>query len=275
MSLVTVVLLAALKGLSEVLPISGSGHGAVARLWLEASVPGGLDALLLLAPLAAVALAARKRLANALGEGVRAIARPELFTTSPGAHDAAVVAIATAVSLLVSALVRPYVELWAEVPVAVGVGLLLTALSLASTALIPRSTDAKGPRPEAPTLVGAGLCGLAHGLSVVPGASRIGAALTVMLWLGVSAPKALEVAFLITVPALLASLLGQLVAGRSFGGIDAGACALALLVAFLAASAAAAALQDVIARGKLTLFALWLVPIGLATLAYARALPQS
>ena len=109
MPLFTVVLLAGLQGLAEVLPISGPGHGVVAKIWVGGS-PGVPPALLCGAILAAMAFALRRSLAVAVGEGVRAIARPILFTTSPGAQVAAVTAVATAASLTVGVLVRPLVE---------------------------------------------------------------------------------------------------------------------------------------------------------------------
>lgn len=267
MPLFTVVLLAGLQGLAEVLPVSGPGHDVVAKIWVgEGS--GVPPALLCGSILAAMAFAVRRSLAGAVGEGVRAIARPILFSTSPGAQIAAVTAVATAASLTVGIVARPLVEAWSKVPLAVGIGLLLTALGLASTRLAPRA------QLETPSLVGAALVGLAHGLAVAPGASRVAAALTVLLWLRVKASRAIDLALLLSLPVLAITFAEGLIAGSDAAAVEAGTMIAALLVAFLAASLACVMLRTMVARGRLAMFALWLMPLGLAMIAYARALPE-
>jgi undecaprenyl-diphosphatase len=269
MPLFIVVLLAGLQGLAEVLPISGSGHGAIATIWLGGS-SGMPPALLCGAILASMAFALRRSLVGAVSEGVRAIARPILFTTSPGAQVAAVTGVATTASLTISIVARPLVEAWNKVPLAVGVGLLVTAVGLASTRLAPRA------QLETPSLLGAALVGLAHGLAVAPGASRVAAALTVLLWLRVKAARALDLALLLSLPILAITFAEGLLAGRADQDgipIEAGTLVAALLVAYLATSLACAVLRAIVTRGRLAVFALWLMPLGLAMIAYARALP--
>jgi undecaprenyl-diphosphatase len=267
MPLFTVVLLAGLQGLSEVLPVSGPGHGVVAKIWVGEG-PGVSPALLSGSILVAMAFALRRSLAGAVGEGVRAIARPILFSTSPGAQTAAVTAVATAASLTVGIVARPVVEAWSKVPLAVGIGLLLTALGLASTRLAPRA------QLETPTLFGAALVGLAHGLAIAPGASRVAAALTVLLWLRVKASRALDLALLLSLPVLAITFAEGLIAPGAGAAVEIGTMIAALLVAFLAASLACVILRTMVVRGRLAMFALWLMPLGLAMIAYARALPS-
>ena len=161
--------------------------------------------MLLLGIALGLAAAARRRLVAVL----RAFAHPELFSTSPDARDAAVLTIGCGVSLTVTFLVMPRVELWGEPPAATGIGLLVTGLALASTLLARRHPDgapglrfAPTPRPTAPSLPAAALVGLVHGLAVFPGASRVGAALILLLWMGVRPSRAIDLAFLLTVPSL-------------------------------------------------------------------------
>jgi undecaprenyl-diphosphatase len=264
--LVDVVVLAAVQGVAEALPISATGHGAAARLWLGTDRGAlALEGALQLATAAALAIAARRRLAAALGDGVRAIARPALLRTSPGARDAVLLVAGSAVSLSVAAALRPYVEVWSQAPLALGLGLLGTGVALASTAFAP-------PRTEVPTLAGMIAVGLAHGFAVAPGGSRVGAALVLLLWLGVRPARALDLAFLVSVPGLVATGLrglGALGAAET----EAGVAMAGLLIAFLSASAGAAALRALLERRLTVALALWVVPLGLATLAYARALP--
>ena len=273
--LVDAVVLAAVQGAAEALPISATGHGAAARLWLGADRGAlALEGALHLATAAALAIAARHRLSAAVGEGIRAIALPALFRTSPAAWDAALLLAGSAASLLVGAALRPYVEAWASAPFAVGLGLLGTGAALASTALAPgpSSEGRAGPqaRAEAPSLAGVVLAGVAQGLAVAPGASRVGAALVALLWLGVRPGRAVELAFLISVPGLIAAGLRGV---GALGQAGADFAVAGFLIAFLSASLGAAALRALVERRLTGALALWVVPLGLATLAYARALP--
>ncbi|WP_437991815.1 undecaprenyl-diphosphate phosphatase [Sorangium sp. So ce145] len=271
MGLVDVTVLAAVQGAAQALPISATGHDAAARLWLRAADG---DAWVLaaqaLAAAAALALAVRQRLLRALGEGARALARPSLFSSSPPARDAAGLALGAAVSLIVAAALRPYVAPWRDAPLAVGLGLLATGAALASTALAPRR-DGRD-ETDAPSIAGALAAGAAHGVAALPGASRVGAALVVLLWLGVRPARAVELALALSLPALLVSGLAE---ARAFHGPapGAGAVALGLLAAFVSAAAAASALRALAERRRVGALSLWVVPLGLAMVAYARALP--
>jgi undecaprenyl-diphosphatase len=277
MRLLDTVLLSALQGLAEVLPISRSGHGAVARLWLSsdstASAAAALEGALQLSTAVAAGVVARHRLSAALSEGVRGIARPALFRTSPAARDAAVLALASVMSLVVSALVRPYVEAWRGSPGAVGVGLVTTGVALASVIFAPR------PHGDGPSMFGAAAVGVAHGLAVFPGASAVGAALTMMLWLGVKPGRALDLALLISIPGLMASfvqaLTGEGAVAVSGDDLTMGTIAMGCVIAFLCAVLAGSALRGLLARRRLAALSLWVIPLGLATLAYARALGRA
>lgn len=267
MPLSHVALLAVVQGLSEALPISRSAHGEVLRLWLE---PGegaaALERVLLAGVLVGLAFAVRGRLVRAAGEGVRAVARPALFRTSPGAQDAAFLAIAAVVSLVASGLARPLVEPWAQAPIAVGTGLVVTATALASMALAPAA------RRDAAPFAGAVLVGLAHGLADLPGGSPVGAAIVALTWLGLRPARAIELSFLLGLPGLAAALARSSAAGLA---LDAGTLALAGLVSFLSAACGGAMLRAIAARKGLPLLALWLLPLGAATLAYARAVDDA
>ena len=281
MPLLHLVVLAVLQGAAEALPVSPSGHAALARLWMTPSAAGaGLEAVLHLATALALGIAARRRLAVALGEGVRAVARPALFQASPGARDAVVLVIATAASVATASLVAPRVEALQGAPSAIGLGLLVVGVGLASTFWARRGWPGAprvkgGPVAEAPAIPLAALAGIAHGLAVFPGASRVGAALTVLLWLGVNAGRAIDLALLITVPSLLVVATKGLTRDAALGGLDAGTVAVGLVLVFVATLVAGDALRSLGERRRLPFLALWIIPLGLAMLAYARALPAS
>ena len=271
MSLGEIVLLGAIQGLAEALPLSGPAHEEIARIWLEPAAGGGaLEGVFELAAAAAMAFAARRRLAAALGEGVRAIARPVLFRASPGAHDAGLLVLAATSALITRALLGHAVGGIERAPLALGAGLLLTASALASTAFAPRG------KLDAPSFTAALPLGAAVGLAVLPGVSAIATALAALLWIGVKPARAVNLALLLALPAL-AITATQLLLGPerlSASGLDTGAIVAGALVAFLSASLAVSALRRILERRRLSMLALWLVPLGLATIAYARALPE-
>jgi undecaprenyl-diphosphatase len=275
--------LAALSGLTEALGVSASGHDVAARLWLDAldarTPAAAFGGALPLGAALGLAVAARRRLAEALAEGVRAVARPALFRGSPPAHEAMVLVIGSGVSLVTGAMVAPRVEMWRESPTATGVGLWVTGLALASTALAPR--PARSLRPPAgapdgglrPSAAGAVMVGMAHGLAVFPGASRVGAALTLLLWMGVKPARAVDLGLLLAVPALLVAFFQQ--AAGALGGASPSLMVMGLVLAFVGARVASEVLRSLGDRRRVAWLSLWTIPLGLATIAYARALPGS
>lgn len=268
MTTLEVASLAIMAGLAEVLPLSASGHDVVLRIWLELGANTRLAPITTFAVVAAIAVAARARLWPMLGEGLRAVARPALFTTSRGAQDAVVVAVASASSIAFTALLRPLVQAWAQAPVAAGLGLLATAVALGSAAVAPVG------KAERPGIAGAVVTGCAHGLSFLPGASPMAGALVCLLWLGVRPIRAVEVSLLITAPALFIDGLARLTEPGAPGvQLTPPTVAIsAALLAFAAALLAAAALRRIASARRLPWLAFWLTPVGLATLAYAQAL---
>lgn len=268
MELLDAVTYAALEGLTRVLPLSDSGHRLVARVWL--SDVRGLPALPHLTEigcLVALVLACRRRLAAALTEGIRGIAKPGVLQETDGGRDATALVLAAIVALVTELPLRPFAAAANDVPLVVGVGLLATAAGLLSTLLAP------APRLTSPSPAGALLVGLAHGLAIVPGASQIGAAFVMMRWMGISGWNAAELSMLVTIPVLglRASLL--VFRGLDVSALSIAQIALAIVVAFVAASLAANWWRSLADRGRTPWLSLWLVPLALAVLAYGRALP--
>lgn len=272
MQLLDTVLLAALHGLTEVLPVSRSGHTAVAGLWFgPVEAAGALFGVLQLGTALALGAAARARLSDAMSEGVRAIARPSLFRTSDGAKDAAALAVAGATSIAVGAALRPYFEVWSAAPFAVGLGLVVTGLAVASLSRAP------SPHRKTLDLKAAFAVGVVHGAAMFPGASRVGAALALLLWFGVRPTRALDLAMLMTIPSLLGAFAASLIAGGPLasGLVSFDLVVLGLVVASVSAAIGVSFLRALVMMRRVGALALWIIPLGLATIAYARALPSA
>lgn len=260
-------LLGLLQGLTEFLPVSSSGHLAVAGLVFDLSEGGlTLSVMLHAGTFLATLLVLRRRIAPALVEGLRALPRPSRFSATEGGRDALVVLLASVPTAIIGLLARDAVERVTRSPAIVGVGFLVTVVALLSTRWLKQ-----GER-EVPSMFGALLLGLAQGIAVLPGISRSGSTIAVALWLGVRPDRAFELSMLMSLPAVLGAVLLE---SRHLGA-GAGALTPALVgasVAFVVGVVALLALRRLVIRGHFALFALWVLPMALATLALARAWP--
>lgn len=261
------ILLGILQGLTEFLPISSDGHLALAQMLLEVE-DGGLTLSVLLhtGTLLATILFFRHRIAKVLVELWQHLRRGRLPAPASPGWDAVLVVLATVPTGLIGLALRDLVAQWTHEPLATGFGFIVTACLLTSTLWV---------RPGAlmsPTLVGALVIGFAQGLAVAPGISRSGITIVTALWLGMRSERAFEFSMLLSVPAVTAAVLLELLEGDAMGG-HALALACGALTAFAVGLGALALLRRVVARGHLAWFALWVLPVALATLALAKAWP--
>jgi undecaprenyl-diphosphatase len=261
------VLLGVVQGITEFLPISSDGHLALAQMFLGHDADLALTVLLHAGTWGATLLILRKRVWCALEEGLRGIGRPSLWRETPGGRDAVVVVLATIPTAIVGFTLRAPVRAWSSSPTIIGACLHLSAVAVASTRFAP-------PRPEhdVPTHWGAVIVGLAQGAAVLPGLSRSAMTLSALLWLGVRAERSFELSFLMSLPAIAGALL--LEGGHAFhAGADPAPLIVATLVSFIVGAFALLALRRILVLGKLSLFALYLVPLAIATLAWGYARP--
>ncbi len=261
-----VVLLAAIQGVSEALPVSRSGHSAVASLWLHPGSTGvQLELLLHLATASALLIAARRRLVAALGAGLLAIARPSLIRSSAPAREAVILALALLASLGSRAFVDQWVFPWRTAPVAIGFGLLFTGLLMGTTTLIDE------PGKEEPSMFLALVLGIGHGLANLPGGSDMGAALVLLSWMRTKTEITLDLAMILSAGTLL---LGVATAPMALvrPEISWPVLLLALTTAFLGTSVAIRLTRLLLEKRALALVACWTFPLGLGMLAYSRAL---
>jgi undecaprenyl-diphosphatase len=260
------LVLGIVQGISDFLPISSDGHLALAQMLFGVQAEAPAIVLLHLGTLGATLLVFRKRLASALTEGFRGVFRPSLLKDTQGGRDAVVVALATVPTGMVGLALRGPTDNWSSSAAIVGVCLLGSALAIGSTYWAP-----KGER-DTPTHWGAVLVGVAQGTAVLPGLSRCAVTLAALLWLGVRGERAFELAFLVSVPAIAgAELLGS---RQAFHGADGGAgLVVAACVAFACGLAALRILRGVMMRHAVAVFAIYLLPLGIATLAWGYARP--
>ena len=259
--------LGVLQGLTEFLPVSSSGHLALAEILFGLrEAPLTLNVMLHGGTLLATIVVLRQRCWLTLRGGLAGLRRPSTLRTTLGGRDALFVIVASVPTALVGLLLRGAVERWTSSAWVVGCGFMAT------TGLLLSTRWARAGQDEVPSVVGAVLIGLAQGIAVVPGVSRSGATICAALWLRVAPTRAFELSMLASIPAVLGAVLLQLRhLLASFSGL--GSALFGALIAFAVGVVALLVLRGAVDRGRLPWFALWTMPLAIATLALARALP--
>lgn len=261
-------ILGLIQGVSEFLPVSSSGHLALASLLFGVNDAGlTFNVLLHVGTLLATVIVLRQRLAGAIIAGIKALAAPALFRTTPGGQDALFVILASIPTALLGFALRDVVEKWIDSPLVLGCGFLATA------ALLIFSQFARSGAIEHPSYQVALLLGLAQGIAVLPGVSRSGATITCALFLGIARTRAFELSMLMSVPAVLGAALFEL--PKMISDIpDWPAALLGAAVACGSGILAISWLRNLVIGGRFSLFALWVLPLAVATLAMARSWPS-
>jgi len=255
------IILGVVQGASEFLPVSSSGHLVVARNLMEMEeIPLLFDILLHLPTLLAIVIVFRKRI-GALFSVVYRLLRGR---KDPGDQEnlrlVRTILIATAATAVVG---YAFSRLQDQLPISarlVGALFLLTAALLLSTRFF------RGKKSYSDLTLGDALItGAAQGFGVLPGISRSGATLTAGLACGADRGKAGEYAFLLAIPAILGAFalkigdIGEM-------AVDAGVLTVGMLCSFVVGLASLLLLLRIIRRGRLYLFVLYLVPVGIATI---------
>jgi undecaprenyl-diphosphatase len=200
-SVAAAVLLGAIQGLTEFLPVSSSAHLILARAFFGWEMPAeaglAFDVALHIGTLAAIVLFFRTEILRM----VRAL--PSLFskTTDPDVKMARVIAIGTVPVVIVGVLFGDVIEQVLRTPAVVAAALATGAvLMLVAERLGPRTRD-----EHSLSWSDAVLIGCAQSAALIPGMSRSGSTITMGLFLGVRRDAAARFTFLLAIPAMLAA----------------------------------------------------------------------
>ncbi|MDQ3488061.1 MAG: undecaprenyl-diphosphatase UppP [Acidobacteriota bacterium] len=201
MSLAAAILLGAIQGLTEFLPVSSSAHLILARAFfgweLQPEFALAFDVALHIGTLAAIVTFFR---AEILG---MVLAAPRIFSSrpDPAVSMARLIAIGTIPVVIVAVLFNDYIEDVLRTP-AVAAG------ALAFGAVLMLVAERLGPRTRTESGLGwvdAILIGCAQSAALIPGMSRSGSTITMGMFLGVRRDAAARFTFLLAIPAMLAA----------------------------------------------------------------------
>lgn len=269
------VWLGLIQGLTEFLPVSSSGHLALAQHLIPGFNQPGilLDVLLHTGTLMAVLVYFRRdliamavSLGRALGRSERSESDRELLKLIAG------IVIASVPTALIGFLLEKKVEAELGSMAALGVEFMITAGILAGGDLLGKRA---APQPGVPGYGASFLIGMAQGVAVIPAISRSGTTIAAARALGISGENAARFSFLISLPAIggatLLTVLHEAKAIEAFSSSQIMAYVLGPLCAAGVGYAAIGIMMKVMKQGKLWWFAGYCAALGLVTLGFALA----
>ena len=258
MSWFEAIVLGLIQGLTEFLPISSSAHLLILSQMFGWEDPGAaFTAVTQIGTELAVVIYFRHEIARIIVATVRSISNAEL-RRSPDARMGYLIIIGTIPIAVLGFVFKDQIETAAR-------NLWLVAIMLIVFGIILGICDALGARVKEETdlTVRDGiLFGLAQSLALIPGVSRSGATVSAGLAMGYSRGAAARYAFLLAVPAVLASGLFE---ARKIGdeaNVAWGPAILATIIAFGVGFAVIAWFMRYLATGTFLPFVLYRLGLG-------------
>ena len=264
--------LALVQGLTEFLPVSSSGHLAIAGMLLGANTDAGplFDILLHVGTLLAVCAVYYKDVWILIREvvllvvgGVRYLINKEKYPFRMYRERllAVYVILASIPTAIIGLLVQKFLEdLFLSSLTAVGCALLITAAILFLSRKIPAGTKKLEDMKIRDVLT----IGTAQGFATIPGISRSGSTIVTEFAAGLDPEFAVEFSFLISLPAIAgAALLNLLKAGFGTFAANAGPYLLGMLIAGVSGYLCIRFLLQILKKGKFYYFGYYCAAIGL------------
>jgi undecaprenyl-diphosphatase len=261
------VILGAVQGLTEFLPISSSAHLALVQNWLRLD-PDALpmhvfDGVSHVGTVLAVFLVFFSTFRNYL-ERLIAELNPDWPRRRYALRFALLGVAASIPTAIIGLVFKKHFEQSFGDSVEVGAGLIITGVLLIGTSLAPRGRKGWGRF----SWWHAALIGIAQGISISPGISRSGATICTATLVGIRRRWAAEFSFFIAIPAILGATALKLWEafsehGASGPSIAWGPTLVGGLVAFVIGTLSLKLLLDIVRRAKLHHFAWYCIVVGL------------
>jgi len=256
MDALTAAALGALQGLTEFLPVSSSGHVAIGTHYLDVH-EGSLAFVvaLHLGTLLATIFLFRRDVTSLLKEALDGVRDPSRFRATPEGRTLLGIAIATIVTVFLGLSLENMAKTFAENVGLVGYGFLISAAVLLASGVAEGDTDEV-------SFLQAIVIGVAQGIAVLPGISRSGATIAVALLLGIRGNAAFRFSFLASLPAIMGAAVYEAAGSEGLGSLGPSVWvggAVALVTGYLAL----VILRRIILVGRMWMFAIYLIPLGL------------
>ena len=273
MSLLSSILLGFIQGLTEFLPVSSSGHLAIAEHLLGMSgasdIPEFFDVLLHLGTLVAVFVAYWAEVRDMVLEffrGAKDLAHGTTPTPIPPARRMILLIIVGTLPLFVVLPIKEFVEGLADNMYFVGGALLVTGCLLFASDRVRKGHKSERSARIQDVLV----VGLAQAIATCPGISRSGTTITAGCFVGFDRKFAVRYSFLMSIPAILGANILSLKDAVSAGIIwaDVPVYLVGVVVAAGVGYACIRLLKMIAEKGKFGFFAYYCWAAGVVTLIF-------
>jgi undecaprenyl-diphosphatase len=269
------LVLGAVQGVTEFLPVSSDGHLLLTEKlfeWWTGRATSGEENLfffvmLHLGTLAAIVVYYRAVAVTGAKGLLGSEAVPPSYRRGAVVRTGLLAAVATTPLIPLALFLKKRIEATFEGTTAAGVGFLITAFVLLVTAWLQRP-DEKGKGAAETTWLDALLIGLAQMLAPLPGVSRSGLTVAAALGLGLSRAWAVGFSLLIAVPAILGATVLEVrkVAPSTLTTDRVAQTLSAMVLAGVVGYGAIIWLVKVVRSGRMWYFSVYLIVLGTAVL---------
>lgn len=271
MSYLTAVLLGLVQGVTEFLPVSSSGHLAIAEQLLNlqgaSNVPGFFDVLLHLGTLVAVFIAYWDDIRDMIVEffaGIGDLAHHSTPNPVPPARRLILLIIVGTLPLFVMVPFRHFFSSLGDNMYFIGGALIFTGILLFVSDRVRHGRKTE----KTATLFDALLVGLGQAVALCPGISRSGMTITTGCFAGFERKFAVRFAFLLSIPAVIGanilSLKDAIDAGIDWASVP--AYLVGVAVAAVSGYACIRLLRYIAEKGRFGAFAYYCWAVGALTL---------
>jgi len=257
MDIIQTLILAITQGITEWLPISSSGHLAIAQKYFNIKSTLTFDIALHIGTIFVVLITFRKDVIDIL----RAFFQLD-FKTEQG-KMALFIIVGSIPTAFIGFLLLHFdiIEvLWSDLRL-VGCAFLVTGIFLYASGHVKDGKELN--------YFDSLLIGIAQGVATVPGISRSGFTISTGLLRKVKRENAFKYSFLLSIPAVLGAMVATIVeehVNLTIGSIDVGLTVLGAIISFVVGYMALQLLQKIFMKQKFHLFAYYCWAIGLLTI---------
>lgn len=247
------LILSIIQGITEWLPVSSSGHLALAQHYFFGELPVIYDMGMHVGTMLAVLLYFREKILSMVMSAIK------LDTKSRDFKLILLLILGSIPTAIIGFSFKGFFVSMYSNPFLVGAALVITSLILFSTML----SSSKKKAPDEKNAVG---MGIAQGLAVAPGISRSGSTISAGLLMGMGWKEAASFSFLLAIPAIFGATFFLLLE-TPMESIDWGLMGIGLTGSFLSGYASIHILLNFISRKTFPLFGIYCLLLGLAAIA--------
>lgn len=258
--MVKAIILGLIQGLTEFLPVSSSGHLALAQKLMGGRPPGlHMEIFLHFGTLLALVAVYHRKLGRLLVSSARALAGKKRPGDAPYLLLVGYLAVGTVPALLSGYFFHELIEIAFDRVYAISILFLGTGIILFLTRF-------SRERRRNITIVDSILVGFAQALALLPGVSRSGVTISAGVFRGIDRSEAADFAFLLAVPAILAISIYDFFRISEAGLESFSHYLVGMMCALIVGYGAVRLLLALVRKGRLFYFAFYCWFVGVASL---------